>query len=63
MLRGIDKRNIFLDDEDRMKFIEKIKKAMLVGKFELFGYCFMDNHIHPGFPTFITRSGMLCPYL
>jgi len=46
MLRGIDKRNIFLDNEDRMKFIEKIKKAMVVGKFEVFGYCFMDNHIH-----------------
>ncbi|MFP4698631.1 MAG: hypothetical protein ACLFMO_07985 [Eubacteriales bacterium] len=27
MLRGIDKRNIFLDDQDREKFIEKIRKA------------------------------------
>ena len=46
MLRGIDKRDVFLDDEDRMQFIENIIKAKQVGKFELYGYCLMDNHIH-----------------
>jgi REP element-mobilizing transposase RayT len=46
MLRGIDKRNIFLDDEDRMKFIEYIGKARENGGFKVYGYCLMDNHVH-----------------
>lgn len=46
MLRGIDKRDIFIDDKDRIEFIEKIKKAKKIGKFELYGFCLMDNHIH-----------------
>lgn len=46
MLRGIDKRNIFLDDEDRSKFIEKLIKAKEIADFKLYGYCLMDNHVH-----------------
>jgi len=46
MLRGIDKRNIFLDDEDRLKFIEKLGKAKETASFKLYGYCLMDNHVH-----------------
>jgi len=46
MLRGIDKRNIFIEDEDRMKFIENIIRAQEIGGFETYGYCLMDNHIH-----------------
>ncbi|TCK92585.1 REP element-mobilizing transposase RayT [Natranaerovirga hydrolytica] len=46
MLRGIDKRNIFLDDEDRKIFVEKIKRAKEKANFELYAFCLMDNHIH-----------------
>lgn len=46
MLRGIDKRDIFLDNEDKLKFIEKMMKAKENGKFKLYGYCLMDNHVH-----------------
>ncbi|MFP4698620.1 MAG: REP-associated tyrosine transposase [Eubacteriales bacterium] len=46
MLRGIDKRNIFLDDEDRKRFIDKMRKAKEKANFELYAYCLMDNHIH-----------------
>ena len=46
MLRGIDKRNIFLDDEDRMKFLDKLMKSKEVANFNLYGYCLMDNHVH-----------------
>ncbi|WP_366923915.1 transposase [Metallumcola ferriviriculae] len=46
MLRGIDKRDIFLDDEDKIRFMEKLMKAKETGKFELYGYCLMDNHVH-----------------
>lgn len=46
MLRGIDKRNIFLENEDKFKFLESIKKAKEKGNFKVYGYCLMDNHIH-----------------
>jgi len=46
MLRGIDRKDIFLDDEDRTKFLESIIKAKKKGKFKIYGYCLMDNHIH-----------------
>ena len=46
MLRGIDKRDIFLDDEDRKRFIEGIIKAKECGGFKIYGYCLMDNHVH-----------------
>ncbi|NYB74649.1 transposase [Sedimentibacter hydroxybenzoicus DSM 7310] len=46
MLRGIDKRNIFLENEDKLKFINDIKKAKEKGNFNVFGYCLMDNHVH-----------------
>ena len=46
MLRGIDKRDIFLDDEDRERFIERVINAKKLGNFEMYGYCLMDNHVH-----------------
>ncbi|WP_312700293.1 transposase [Sedimentibacter sp.] len=46
MLRGIDKRNIFLDNEDKLKFISNIKKAKEKANFNILGYCLMDNHVH-----------------
>jgi REP element-mobilizing transposase RayT len=46
MLRGIDKRDIFLEDEDRIKFLENINNAKEFGNFEIYGYCLMDNHVH-----------------
>lgn len=46
MLRGIDKRDIFMDDADRIKFIEKLLKARETADFKLYGYCLMDNHVH-----------------
>lgn len=45
-LRGIDKRDIFLDDEDRETFINNIIKAKKLGNFLILGYCLMDNHVH-----------------
>lgn len=46
MLKGIDGRDIFLDDEDKGKFIENTLKARENSKFELYAYCLMDNHVH-----------------
>ncbi|UNC90641.1 REP-associated tyrosine transposase [Candidatus Contubernalis alkaliaceticus] len=46
MLRGIDKRNIFLKDSDYEKFTEYIKKAKEKTAFTVFAYCLMPNHVH-----------------
>ncbi len=46
MIRGIDRREVFLEDEDKIKFINNLEKAKRTGEFELCGYCLMDNHIH-----------------
>ncbi|MFA7573494.1 MAG: transposase [Lutispora sp.] len=46
MLRGIDKRDIFMSKWDYGKFLEYIKKAKDKSAFQVFGYCLMTNHVH-----------------
>ncbi|MDD4570397.1 MAG: transposase, partial [Tepidanaerobacteraceae bacterium] len=46
MLRGIDRRDIFLEDEDRKKFLYYLLRAKKIDGFELYGYCLMNNHAH-----------------
>ena len=46
LLRGIGKQNIFLDDEDRKKFLEILSKYKEELKYEINAYCLMSNHIH-----------------
>lgn len=46
MLRGIDRRNIFLDHDDRTIFLEKMIRAKETVDFKLYAYCLMDNHVH-----------------
>lgn len=46
MVRGIDRRNIFLENEDKEMFLGKLFVAKEKADFNLFGYCLMDNHVH-----------------
>ena len=46
MLRGIDGRKIFMDDEDKQKFIQGLIRAKEKGGFTLYAYCLMNNHVH-----------------
>ena len=46
MLKGIDGRNIFLQEGDRKKFLSQVYKAQEKGQFSLLAYCLMDNHVH-----------------
>lgn len=46
MLRGINRQDIFEDDEDVERLLETIKKYKEVSKFNIFAYCIMSNHIH-----------------
>lgn len=46
MLRGIDKRDLFLNDSDYLKFIDYIERAKEKIGFTVYAYCLMTNHIH-----------------
>lgn len=46
MLRGINKQNIFLDNEDRQRFVDTLIRFKKQCNFKLHGWCFMKNHEH-----------------
>ena len=46
MIRGNRKQDIFLEDEDRFRFIKILKKVKQKGEYELYTYCLMSNHVH-----------------
>ena len=46
MLRGINRQDIFNDEEDNLKFIETLKKYKDICGYQIYGYCLMSNHIH-----------------
>lgn len=46
VLKGIDGRNIFMDEEDKLFFMEKLIRARESGDFKVCAYCLMDNHVH-----------------
>ena len=46
ILRGIDKQDIFLDDQDRHKFLSCLVETKEKFNYEIYSYCLMDNHVH-----------------
>lgn len=46
ILRGINKQNLFEDDEDRQRFIKTLGFYKGISNYTLYGYCLMNNHIH-----------------
>ena len=46
MLRGINRQDIFEDDEDRERFIGTILRYKKEAGFQLYAYCLMNNHVH-----------------
>lgn len=46
MLRGINKQNIFENDEDKNKYISILSEYKEKCGFEIYGFCLMSNHIH-----------------
>ena len=46
MLRGVNRKEIFLDDADHRKFISVILRAKIQAGAELYAYCLMGNHVH-----------------
>ncbi|PKL48769.1 MAG: transposase [Nitrospira bacterium HGW-Nitrospira-1] len=46
MLRGNERKDIFIDKEDKGKFIKIVIKKKADEAFKLYAYCIMNNHLH-----------------
>ena len=46
MLRGINQQNIFVEDEDNVRFIDTLASYQEDIVYEIYAYCLMGNHIH-----------------
>jgi len=46
MMRGIDRQQVFQDDEDNEIFLWMLKDCKSVSEFKLYAYCLMGNHVH-----------------
>ncbi len=46
MFRGINRQNIFVDDEDNQRFIDKLNRYHHEIGCDLYAYCLIGNHIH-----------------
>ena len=46
MIRGINRQNIFHDNEDYEKFIAILAKYHQKCEYEIYAYCLMGNHVH-----------------
>ncbi len=46
IIRGVNKQEIFLDKQDKEKFLEQIKNTKDKYHFELYAYVLMPNHVH-----------------
>jgi REP element-mobilizing transposase RayT len=46
MIRGNERKALFLDDEDRIKFLDTLYEKGKDRKYKIFAYCLMGNHVH-----------------
>lgn len=46
MLRGVNRDVIFLEDEDRVRFLHALARTREVSGCLVLAYCLMDNHVH-----------------
>lgn len=44
--RGNKRKNLFLSDADRLKFIDTLQKTREKYNFAVYAYCLMSNHVH-----------------
>lgn len=46
ILRGINRRTIFKDDEDATVFLHALRRYKAQSKYKIYAYCLMSNHVH-----------------
>jgi len=52
MIRGMERRKIFMDDNDREDFLSRLERLLPVTKTSCYAWAFMPNHAH-----FLFRTG------
>jgi REP element-mobilizing transposase RayT len=61
--RGVEQRNIFLDDGDFYKFLEFVDEYKKLYRFKIHSYCLMDNHYHLLMETTDTNLSLIMKQL
>lgn len=46
ILRGINRQQIFEEEQDYLKFLLILNEVKIASKYNLYAYCLMGNHIH-----------------
>ena len=46
ILRGVNRREIFHDDQDRQKYLDTLQRFSTEQQIDILAYCLMDNHVH-----------------
>ena len=46
MMRGNERKNIFIDEEDKLGFLKTLDFKKQENRYELYAFCIMDNHVH-----------------
>jgi len=46
MVRGINKTDIFKDDQDRVNFLQRLGENIIESKGSVYAWVLMDNHTH-----------------
>ena len=46
MWRGVNRQKIFLHDDDRIGFLEKLSAVKSRTDLQIYAYCLMSNHVH-----------------
>ena len=46
MLRGINRQQIFEDEEDNEEFLQILLNNKAISGYQIFAYCLMGNHVH-----------------
>lgn len=53
MIRGIDRRKIFINDRDLKDFLERLERVLPATEMACYAWVFMANHAH-----FLFRTGL-----
>ena len=46
ILRGINRQDIFYDDDDFQQFLKTVEQKKTDNQYALYAYCLMSNHVH-----------------
>lgn len=58
MVRGINKSNIFEDEQDKARFLERLGQTVIEGKCTVYAWVLMSNHAHILFKS--GKEGISC---